>query len=85
MRACRDCRVERGYRPMLDYVALCPLHAAASDLLTALNRAAKLAHKNTRNHPQWLSFRECKQETCVTATAAIKRAETIAVPVEESK
>lgn len=56
-------------------IDLCPLHAAAPELLNALNQAAKLAHKNTRNHSSWLSFRECKQTTCMKATEAIKKAE----------
>lgn len=35
---CRDCKVGRGYRPMLDYVELCPRHAAASPTEDALRQ-----------------------------------------------
>lgn len=56
-------------------IVYCPLHEAAPELLNALNQAAKLAHKNTRNHFSWLSFRECKQTTCAKAAEAIKKAE----------
>lgn len=56
-------------------IVYCPLHEAAPELLNALNQVAKLAHKNTRNHSSWLSFRECKQATCVKAAEAIKNAE----------
>ena len=56
-------------------VDLCPLHAAAPALLQALNNSARLAHKNTRGHSSWLSFRECEQATCVAAREAIRKAE----------
>lgn len=35
-RSCKDCKVGRGYHPFLDYVELCPLHAAAPALIEAL-------------------------------------------------
>lgn len=65
-------------------IVYCPLHAAAPDLLNALNQAAKLAHKNTRNHSYWLSFRECKQTTCAKAAKAIKKTEN-ASPKEQTQ
>ena len=34
--SCHECKVGRGYRPMLDYVELCPKHAAAPALYEAL-------------------------------------------------
>lgn len=56
-------------------IVYCSLHEAAPELLNALNRAAKLAHKNTNHHSPWLSFRECKQETCAIAAEVIRKAE----------
>lgn len=73
--SCKDCKVERGYRPMLDYVSLCSLHTAAAELLNVLNKAAKLAHRNAKNHNAWLSFRECPQASCKAAAEALRKAE----------
>jgi hypothetical protein len=55
-------------------VEFCPLHAAAGELLNALNNTAKLAHKNIKNHNTWLSFRECSHATCKAASEAIRKA-----------
>lgn len=49
MASCKDCKVERGYRPILDYVELCPLHASVSpsgaEQLSELRRVAEEAIK----------------------------------------
>lgn len=41
---CRECKIERGYRPILDYVRLCPRHATMDDVATRMRDkcAAKL-------------------------------------------
>ena len=66
---CPNCELDYTATPIR--IVFCHLHAAAEKLRDALNRAAKLAHKNTNGHSYWLSFQECKHATCAEARAAL--------------
>lgn len=48
--SCKDCRVGRGYRPFLDYVELCPLHADAPSIYAALIEIATFTDVDASNH-----------------------------------
>lgn len=75
MASCKDCKVMSGYRPMLDYVELCSLHAAAPRLLEALKASATYGHRLGAYHsPNFVTFDECKKAECIAAREAIRKA-----------
>jgi hypothetical protein len=43
--SCPNCYVERGHRPVPDYVGLCPKHASVDALIAALTEIATSEHQ----------------------------------------